>query len=101
MGLKESLDDYLILMVNKYIQGEWIHKSRTVRRECEDVSYSMIHLINDACGIHSDGIELGEIYPARYKREKKRRKRYWKRVNDGKSTDTRRGFAKYRRTERE
>ena len=99
--LRESMRDHQIALVNKYIQGERVYKSRTTRREREDVSYSMIHLINDDCGIHSDGITAGEFFPSRYKREKKRRERYWRKVNTGKITDSRRGFDKYRENEKQ
>ena len=94
---RNQMLDYTIEYVNRFVKGERVFKSRSTRREREDVSYSMIQLINDACGIHSDGISFGEIYPARYKREKKRRERYWKKVNDGKITDSRRGYDKYRK----
>lgn len=98
--LQRSIFDYQIGIVNKYLQGERVHKSRSTRREREDVSFSMIHLINDVCGIHSDGIIVGEIYSGRYKREKKHRERYWGKVNTGKISDTRRGFDKYRSNEK-
>ena len=95
--LQESIIDHQIDEVNRYIQGERVKKSLSTRREREDVSFSMIHLINDVCGVHSDGITVGEIFPARHKREKKRRARYWKKANTGEIIDTRRGFDKYRK----
>ena len=99
--LQRTLLDYQIDLVNNYLQGERVLKSHSTRREREDVSFSMIHLINDACGIHSDGLSLGTLNPAGYKRDKKRRERYWRKVNTGKITDTRRGFDKYRTGEDE
>ena len=93
---QRSMLDYQIDLVNNYIKGDRVMKSQTTRREREDVSFSMIYVINDACGIHSDGISMGTIEPMRYKREKQRRKRYWEKVNAGKITDTRRGYDKYR-----
>ena len=95
--LHESIIDHQIDEVNRYLCGERVNKSHSTRREREDVTYSMIYLINSVCGIHSDGIVAGEFYPARRKREKQRRERYWKKVHDGKITDTRRGFDKYRK----
>ena len=95
--IRTELVDYQIGIINRFINGERVFKSHTTRREREDVSYSMIHLINDVCGIHSDGIPVGEIYPSRYKREKKRREKYWKKANAGKIIDSRRGYDKYRR----
>ena len=94
---KIQMVDYEIEIINRFINGERVFKSRSTRREREDVSFSVIHLINDVCGIHSDGIPVGELYPSRYKREKKRRERYWKKVNNGKIIDSRRGYDKYRR----
>ena len=99
--LHRAMTDHQIDLVNNYIQGERVYKSHTTRREREDVSFSMIHTINEACGIHSDGLSMGTIDPAGYKREKKRREGYWKKVNAGKITDTRRGYDKYRSTTKE
>ena len=38
--MKDNMDDYLISTVHRYIQGELIHKSRSTRREREDISWS-------------------------------------------------------------
>ena len=99
LGLIEDMIDREIEHVNKYIAGEHVMLSRGTRRERENVTAIMMMLIEKACGIHTDGIEVGIIYPAMYKREKRRREKYWKRVNAGEITDTRRGYEKYRRTE--
>ena len=94
----EQMKDWQIEQVNRYLKGEHIKSSRGTRREREDVTYYMIDVIESECGIHSDGIPVGEIYPSRYKREKKRRERFWKKVNAGKIIDSRRGYDKYRRS---
>ena len=98
-GLIENMIDREIEQVNKYIAGEHVMLSRGTRRERENITAIMMMLIEKGCGIHTDGIDVGTINIAGYKREKRRREKYWKKVNAGEITDTRRGFDKYRRNE--
>lgn len=97
--IRERMVDNDCELVNRYIKGERVIKSLSTRRERVNITAVLEILIKDACGIHSDGISLGTINPAGYKREKKHRERYWKKVHAGEITDTRRGYDKYRRTE--
>ena len=96
--IHEQMKDYEIGQVNRYLKGEHVHNKRG-RYERDHVTSCLIHAIEDECGIHTKGIEVGAIHINRYKREKKRVSKYWAEVRAGKRTDTRRGFDKERRTE--
>ena len=94
--IHEQMKDYEIEQVNKYLKGEHVHSKRG-RYEREHVTSCLINAIEDECGIHAKGIEVGSIHINRYKREKKRVAKYWAEVRLGKRTDTRRGFDKERK----
>ena len=95
----EQMKDYEIDQVNRYLKGEHVDYRRG-RFERDHVTWCLIAAIERECGIHAKGIEVGSIHLTRYKREIKRRKKYWERVRKGETTDTRRGFDKERRNER-
>jgi len=97
MRMKEKMTDYEINIINSYLKGTRCFKSQTTRIERYGVTSMMIHLINEACGIHSDGIAVGTLDIGGYKREIKRREKYWKHVHNGETVDTRRGYDKYRK----
>ena len=86
----EAMEDYMINEVNEYIQGK-----KNWRGE-QHVRAGMRMVIEGACEIYSKGIEIGSIHFSRYKKEIKRRKKYWGRVRCGETIDSRKGFEKER-----
>ena len=94
--IHEQMKDYEIEQVNRYLRGDHVHSKRG-RYEREHVTSCLIHAIEDEYGIHTKGIEVGWIRLGQYKRETKRREKYWERVRKGETTDTRRSFDKERR----
>lgn len=96
--LRKAMDemlDYEIDQVNRYIDGEHVHYKRG-RYERWHVAACLRGAIERTCGIHPKGIEVGSFHFARYKREVKRREKYWAEVRAGKRTDSRRGFDRER-----
>ena len=70
MGVRAYLDwfkDREIERVQKYLSGNLDRKKES------DVRSTMIFLIQGACNIRGNGIELGRIDYGYYKREKRRR----------------------------
>lgn len=96
----EQMQDWEIDQVNRYLKGEHVHYKRG-RYEREHVTACMRGVIERACGIHAKGIEVGAFYIGRYKREVRRKKRYWDRVIAGLTTNTQRGFERERREAQE
>jgi len=94
--IREKMKDWEIDQVNKYLKGEHVHYKRG-RYERQHVAACLTSAIETECGIHSKGISVGTIYLDAYKKEVKRRKRYWDRVQAGETTDTQRGFDKERK----
>jgi hypothetical protein len=80
----------MINTVNDYIKGK---KNRNGESH---VRCLMMIIIERECGIHRKGIEVGSISFTRYKKEVKRREKYWAKVRAGEITDTRRGFDRER-----
>ena len=77
--------------------NDYIHGKKNWRGE-NHVRTLMIMTIERTCGIHQKGVAVGHIDYTQYKKEMKRRKKYWDRVRSGETTDTRRGFDKERGT---
>ena len=67
------------------------------RYERQHVAACLEGAIERECGIHARGIEIGHIHFKAYKKEVRRRKKYWDRVARGESTHSQRGFARQRR----
>lgn len=93
--IREQMLDWEIDQVNRYLKGEHVHSKRG-RHERWHVAACLVGAIERACGIHTKGISVGTIHLGAYKKEVKRRKKYWDRVIAGESTDSRRGFDKER-----
>ena len=83
----EDYSDLLIKEVNDYIV-----KGKKNKRGEENARAAMILAIEKACRIHPKGIEVGQIDYERYKKEVRRRKKWWDRVRSGDATDSRNGF---------
>ena len=88
---RSQIQDSLVQEVNDYI----VDGKRNSRGE-PNVRFAMIMAIEDECGIHPKGIEVGHIEYGRYKKEIRSRKKYWNRVKKGETTNTQRGYDKER-----
>lgn len=93
--IMDSMYDSMAEEVNAYIKGEKCRSNRGGERY--HIRILMMMVIENACGIHSNGIAVGRIDFAQYKKEVRRRKRYWDRVRAGETIDTRRGFDRERK----
>jgi hypothetical protein len=93
--MREEMRDWEIDQVNRYLRGEHVHYKRG-RYERQHVAACLTGAIESECGIHAKGISVGTIYLSAYKREVRRRKRYWDRVVADESIDTRRGHERER-----
>lgn len=94
--IREHMKDWEIDQVNRYLKGEHVHYKRG-RYERQHVACCLTSAIENECGIHAKGISVGTIYLGAYKKEVKRRKRYWDRVLAGETTDSQRGFDRERK----
>lgn len=93
--MREQMQDWEMDQVNRYLKGEHVHHKRG-RYERWHVAACLTGAIERECGIHARGIEVGHISFGDYKREVRRRKRYWDRVVAGQTGNTQRGFDKER-----
>jgi len=93
--IREQMRDWEIDQVNRYLRGEHVHYKRG-RYERQHVAACLTQAIEDECGVRAKGIEVGHIYLDAYKREVRRKNKYWDRVVAGESTNTQRGVDRER-----